>query len=499
MPAVAPVPFAPFWGHTDDAAPLAGGALYAFAAGTDTPFATYRDPQGLTLNPHPVVLDDAGYAHVYLTAGVAYKLRLVDALGVQQWEIDQVTGTGAGGGSAAAGLGWGKNTVVVRPSAGSAQAVSAVFPAGVLAIGMTVWVSEALGTSQGLSQVGLGTADLPDAWGVLATLSAETTSTAGQFYAYSGAPQPHSGMVTLTAYGGLFDGAGAVYLTGHWTTLTPGQAVGYRYAPGVSTSGDPVPPQPPASETVAGIVELASSAETLAGTDDLRAVTPLKLAARLPAGAALSVARYSAAGTPVEATPGMVTTSDGRLGVGGTPASADLLRLTTASSATPNATLYRATSDSGAMALSLRKSRGTEAAPALVAASDQLGSVNWQARTRDSGDTADSDVSLVVLRGYVESVDAQGRASGQLRLFTSSAAGTATEKLRVTTAGWVGILTPTPTAPLDITGDTLRLRTARTPASATAAGNPGDLCWDANFLYCCVATNSWKRVALSAW
>jgi hypothetical protein len=38
-----------------------------------------------------------------------------------------------------------------------------------------------------------------------------------------------------------------------------------------------------------------------------------------------------------------------------------------------------------------------------------------------------------------------------------------------------------------------------TPASATAAGTTGDVAWDANFVYVCVATNSWKRVAIAAW
>lgn len=66
--------------------------------------------------------------------------------------------------------------------------------------------------------------------------------------------------------------------------------------------------------------------------------------------------------------------------------------------------------------------------------------------------------------------------------------------------GSVGIgLSTGATAKLDISGDTLRLRTARTPASATAAGNVGDICWDANFVYVCVATNTWRRAALSAW
>ena len=62
-----------------------------------------------------------------------------------------------------------------------------------------------------------------------------------------------------------------------------------------------------------------------------------------------------------------------------------------------------------------------------------------------------------------------------------------------------GIGTLTPTAPLDVAGDTLRLRTARTPASATAAGNAGDVCWDSGFIYVAVAANSWKRAALTTW
>ena len=37
------------------------------------------------------------------------------------------------------------------------------------------------------------------------------------------------------------------------------------------------------------------------------------------------------------------------------------------------------------------------------------------------------------------------------------------------------------------------------PASATATGNAGELCFDANFVYCCVAANTWKRAALSSW
>lgn len=38
-----------------------------------------------------------------------------------------------------------------------------------------------------------------------------------------------------------------------------------------------------------------------------------------------------------------------------------------------------------------------------------------------------------------------------------------------------------------------------TPASAAAAGVAGDHCWDADFIYVCTATNTWKRVAIATW
>ena len=63
----------------------------------------------------------------------------------------------------------------------------------------------------------------------------------------------------------------------------------------------------------------------------------------------------------------------------------------------------------------------------------------------------------------------------------------------------LGIGTTSPTTLLDVNADTVRVRTARTPASATATGATGEICWDANYIYVCTATNTWKRSALSTW
>lgn len=51
----------------------------------------------------------------------------------------------------------------------------------------------------------------------------------------------------------------------------------------------------------------------------------------------------------------------------------------------------------------------------------------------------------------------------------------------------------------ELYGDTLRLHAARTPASASAPGLAGEICWDSGHVYVCVAANSWKRAALSSW
>jgi hypothetical protein len=82
--------------------------------------------------------------------------------------------------------------------------------------------------------------------------------------------------------------------------------------------------------------------------------------------------------------------------------------------------------------------------------------------------------------------------TGRWNLFM---AGTADNYL----GGHLGIFTSTPTAAIDVNANTIRVRTAKTPASATATGNAGDICWDANYVYVCVATNTWKRSALTTW
>ena len=55
---------------------------------------------------------------------------------------------------------------------------------------------------------------------------------------------------------------------------------------------------------------------------------------------------------------------------------------------------------------------------------------------------------------------------------------------------WTGTMT--------INGN-LAISTNHTPSSATATGTTGTILWDSNYIYVCVATNTWKRASLSTW
>jgi hypothetical protein len=74
-----------------------------------------------------------------------------------------------------------------------------------------------------------------------------------------------------------------------------------------------------------------------------------------------------------------------------------------------------------------------------------------------------------------------------------------TERARLDSSGNLGIGTSSPTAVLDVNADKMRLRTAKTPSSATDTGNAGDICWDSSYLYICTATNTWRRIAHASW
>src|SRR5438046_10225053 len=80
-------------------APLAGGKIFTYQAGTTTPLASYTDATGMVQNTNPVILNAGGFptnasgnvVGVWL-APQKYKIIVQNALGVQQWSSDGVAG-----------------------------------------------------------------------------------------------------------------------------------------------------------------------------------------------------------------------------------------------------------------------------------------------------------------------------------------------------------------------------------------------------------------------
>lgn len=74
----------------------------------------------------------------------------------------------------------------------------------------------------------------------------------------------------------------------------------------------------------------------------------------------------------------------------------------------------------------------------------------------------------------------------------------ASDQWAITVGGTQAILCTT-SIPLKANGDSVCIATAKTPANASDTGTTGQICWDTNYLYVCVATNTWKRSAISTW
>ena len=69
--------------------PLSGGKLYAYSAGTTTPKATYTTAAATVENAHPIVLDSAGRATLFIEG--SYRFDLYDANDVLIESTDNVT------------------------------------------------------------------------------------------------------------------------------------------------------------------------------------------------------------------------------------------------------------------------------------------------------------------------------------------------------------------------------------------------------------------------
>lgn len=85
------IPVARFFSVSGGAG-LAGGKVYTYEAGTNTPKATYTSYTGGSSNTNPVILDSSGSANIWLIGN--YKINLLDSNNVQQanYPVDGVSG-----------------------------------------------------------------------------------------------------------------------------------------------------------------------------------------------------------------------------------------------------------------------------------------------------------------------------------------------------------------------------------------------------------------------
>lgn len=207
--------------------PVAGGQIETYLSGTLTPTVTYKTSSG-TAHTNPIILDAAGYyptgTQLYLENGRVYKFIFKDAVGATLRTIDNVTAI---------------NDVISSPSEWVQYGLSAFSYLSANSFSV-------VGDQTGIFQVGR---------------RIQTTNTGGTSY----------GSVLTSVYGAPNT---TVTLTNTSGSLDAGlSAIFYALISTVNSS------LPIATDTVSGIVELATSAEAIAGTDTTHVLTPATMKA----------------------------------------------------------------------------------------------------------------------------------------------------------------------------------------------------------------------------
>jgi len=192
--------------------------------------------------------------------------------------------------------------------------------------------------------------------------------------------------------------------------------------------------------------------------------------------------------------PKMIIKSDGRIGLGTTNPS-NTFTITGDGISQPIA-IYSYYSAALAAPIISYSARGSVTSPTAIQNGDALIGMNGKGYG-STGFSSGGRIQFYGKAGENWTDAAQGAYFG----ISTTQNGTivTAERLRITGDGNFGFNTSTPTAVLDVNSDIIRVRTAKTPVSATAAGNQGDIAWDASYIYVCVATNTWKRSAISTW
>jgi hypothetical protein len=137
---------------------------------------------------------------------------------------------------------------------------------------------------------------------------------------------------------------------------------------------------------------------------------------------------------------------------------------------------------------------------AFTAANDELVATLTLANPNVSANSWDCTGSFICVENFAHYA-AGGGSVLEINKVYSEGALTAG---RVPYAGADGILTDEAALAYNVATNFLTtggiiLATTTTPASAAAAGTTGMVAWDADYLYICIATNTWHRVAHATW
>ncbi len=105
-------------------------------------------------------------------------------------------------------------------------------------------------------------------------------------------------------------------------------------------------------------------------------------------------------------------------------------------------------------------------------------------RAAGNGASEDNDAGAIYYSNYFSSLNFKVNGS---------------DRMHINSSGNLGLGTTAPTEKVDINSDKIRIRNSNTPSSASSTGAKGEICYDTNYVYVCVATNTWKRAALATW
>jgi len=156
--------------------------------------------------------------------------------------------------------------------------------------------------------------------------------------------------------------------------------------------------------------------------------------------------------------------------------------------------------------LRFKRTRGTKAAQTVAQSGDGLGTVAWYGVSAEGTEVVGGSIPLLCTAAPVA-----GDTALRTQLNINIGAGTllapvasftpTTSTFYNTLMVGVGANVPALSSGVGIhcAGSTFRLGTARTPASSTATGNTGEICWDTSYVYLCVTPNTWRRIAHSTW